>query len=147
MKKLFDFCKEQYLKYKEIINYLIFGVLTTLVNFVVYILLARFIHVNETISNAIAWIISVLFAYITNKIYVFNSKEKERKKIIKEITAFFGCRAFSGILDIGLFYLLVDIIKINDLIAKIFIAIIVVILNYIFSKVLIFKNNSKNINE
>ena len=89
MKKLFDFCKEQYLKYKEVINYLIFGVLTTLVNFVVYILLARFIHVNETISNAIAWIISVLFAYITNKIYVFNSKEKERKKIIKKITAFF----------------------------------------------------------
>ena len=149
MKIIFDFFKTQYLKYKEIINYLIFGVLTTLVNFVVYIIFARLLHTNETLSNAIAWIISVLFAYITNKIYVFDSKEKEFKKIIKEIIAFFGCRAFSGVVDIGSFYLLVDKLGVNDIIAKILIAVFVVILNYIFSKLLIFKksDNIENSNK
>ena len=147
MKNIFEFLKKQYLKYKEIINYLIFGVLTTIVNFVVYIIFARLLHTNETISNAIAWIISVLFAYITNKIYVFDSKEKKLNRIIKEIIAFFGCRAFSGAVDIGSFYLLVNKMGVNDIISKVLIAILVVILNYIFSKLLIFKKSNNKTNE
>ncbi|MEE0866236.1 MAG: GtrA family protein [Clostridia bacterium] len=136
---MLEILKKQYFKYKEIINYLIFGVLTTIVNFITYFVLVRILNSNETISNALAWIISVIFAYITNKIFVFNSKDKEMKIIIKELISFIGCRAFSGILDIGMFYILVNLYKINDIITKIIISILVVVLNYIFSKLLIFK--------
>lgn len=137
---MFEFCKKQYNKYKEIINYLVFGVLTTVVNFVVYIGLTKGINVNEVLANVIAWIVSVIFAYITNKIYVFESETKSIKEIIKEFISFVACRLFSGILDIGSFYLFVTILKVNDILAKVVVSVLVVILNYIFSKIFIFKN-------
>ena len=133
---MMEFCKKYYIKYKEIINYLFFGVLTTLVNFITYIVFSKIFKIDETVSNAIAWLVSVIFAYITNKIFVFNSTDK---KIIKEMIKFVGCRAFSGILDIVLFFIFVKLLKINDIIAKVVISVIVVILNYIFSKLWIFK--------
>lgn len=141
---MLEFCKKQYSKYKEIINYLIFGVLTTAVNFVVYILMTKAINVNEVLSNAIAWIVSVIFAYITNKIYVFESKTSNLKEIIKEFSSFVACRLFSGILDIGSFYLFVTILGWNDIISKVIISVLVVILNYVFSKIFIFKKKNKN---
>lgn len=139
---MFQFIKQQYLKYKEIINYLIFGVLTTLVNFIVYIILAKALSVDENISNVIAWIVSVAFAYITNKIYVFESKTQGVRAIVKEVFSFVGCRLFSGVVDIVSFGILVTGVKMNDIVAKIVIAILVVILNYIFSKLIIFKRNT-----
>lgn len=144
---MLEFCKKQYEKYKEIINYLIFGVLTTAVNFIVYILMTKLFNVNEVLSNAIAWIISVIFAYITNKIYVFESKTRGLKEIIKEFISFVTCRLFSGILDIGSFYLVVTILGWNDIISKVIISVLVVILNYVFSKIFIFKKkNNENEN-
>ena len=137
---MFEFCKKQYNKYKEIINYLVFGVLTTVVNFVVYIGLTKGINVDEVLANIIAWIVSVIFAYITNKIYVFESETKYIKEIIKEFISFVACRLFSGILDIGFFYLFVTILKVNDILAKVVVSVLVVILNYVFSKIFIFKN-------
>ena len=74
--------KEIYLKYKELINYLIFGGLTTIVNFICYYIFARMIGIDEVISSALSWFFSVLFAYITNKIFVFDSKTKGIKNII-----------------------------------------------------------------
>lgn len=130
--------KDLYLKYKEVVNYLIFGGLTTLVNFVVYFI-AKWIGIEEWISNTIAWVIAVAFAYITNKIFVFESKTKGKKEILKEFASFFTCRAFSGILDIGLFWLLVEKFEFNDIIIKIILQIVVILLNYIFSKLLVFK--------
>lgn len=130
--------KDLYLKYKEVVNYLIFGGLTTLVNFIVYFI-AKWIGIEEWISNSIAWIVAVIFAYITNKIFVFESKTTDKREILKEFTSFFSCRAFSGILDIGLFWLLVDRLKFNDIIVKIILQIVVILLNYIFSKLLVFK--------
>ena len=132
--------KELYLRYKEVVNYLIFGGLTTLVNFVVYFI-AKWVGIEEWVSNALAWVIAVVFAYITNKIFVFESKTTEKKEILKEISSFFACRAFSGILDIGLFWLLVEKFKFNEVIIKIIIQIIVILLNYIFSKLWVFKKN------
>ena len=129
---------ELYMSYKEVIYYLIFGGLTTLVNFIVYFTV-KWVGVEEWISNAISWIIAVVFAYITNKIFVFESKTTEKKEILKEFTSFFMCRAFSGILDIGLFWLLVEKFKFNDVIVKIILQIIVILLNYIFSKLWVFK--------
>jgi len=132
--------KDLYLKYKEVVNYLIFGGLTTLVNFIVYFI-AKWIGIEEWISNSIAWVIAVVFAYITNKIFVFESKTTEKKEILKEISSFFTCRAFSGVLDIGLFWLLVEKFEFNDIIIKIILQIIVILLNYIFSKLWVFKKN------
>lgn len=136
---MFEFCKKQYNKYKEVINYLIFGVLTTLVNFIVYIGLAKGLNVNEMLANIVAWILSVIFAYITNKLYVFESKTENLQQIIREFTSFVACRLFSGILDIVSFYIFVTILNINDILAKVIVSVVVVILNYVFSKIFIFK--------
>lgn len=117
--------------------YFIFGVLTTVVNFVVYLLFARFLNVNYLISNVLAWFFSVLFAYVTNRIWVFESKSSN---ILKEMSLFFGGRIFSGVVDTALMYLLIDILAVGDVISKIIIQVIVVILNYVISKIIVFKD-------
>ncbi len=137
--------KEIYLKYKELINYLIFGGLTTIVNFICYYIFARMIGIDEVISSALSWFFSVLFAYITNKMFVFESKTKGIKNLIRECISFFLARILSGILcDIGSFALMVKVFNINDIISKIITQVMVVIVNYIFSKFLVFKKKSKN---
>lgn len=121
---------------RELILYVIFGVLTTVVNFVVYFFFARLLGVNYIVSNILAWFFSVLFAYVTNRIWVFESKNTN---ILTEISLFFGGRIFSGVVDTGLLYLFVDILSLNDFISKLIIQVIVVILNYVFSKLIVFK--------
>lgn len=125
-----------YNKYKMIFWYLVFGVLTTVVNIVVYFLLREICNVNYLISNAFAWFFSVLFAYVTNRKYVFESQSRE---ILAEITKFFSSRLATGVLDMFLMWLLVSFTPINDLYIKIFVNVIVIILNYIFSKVFVFR--------
>ena len=120
---------------REFILYVIFGILTTLVNILVYFLFVN-LNVNYLISNILAWFFSVLFAYITNRIWVFESK---KENILKEASLFYGGRLFSGIVDTGLMYLFIDILLIGDLISKIIIQVIVVILNYVISKLIVFK--------
>lgn len=132
--KLFDLYK----KYKEIINYLIFGVLTTLISIITYALFAKVFHIDYLISNVLSWIIAVLFAYITNKIFVFESKSK---KNIKEITSFFFFRVVSLIMEMVILYIFVDMLHIDDLVTKIIAQIIVIVSNYVFSKLFIFKKN------
>ena len=129
---------------KKIINtqtilYVIFGILTTIVNLISYYFFSNIMSINYLISNMISWIISVLFAYITNKFYVFNSKDTSKDIIIKEFIKFVNCRLTSGIIEMILLFLLVDIIKVNDFISKLVIGVIVVILNFIFSKLFVFK--------
>lgn len=124
-------------KYKEIIMYLIFGVLTTGINILTYTLLTNLVHMNWKIGNIIAWILSVLFAYITNKKYVFNS---ENKNILKELVSFFSVRLVSFILDMALMLLLIDLMSINNTISKIIVQVVVIIVNYLFSKLWVFKN-------
>ena len=127
-----------YNKYKEVLLYLLFGGLTTIVNILTFYIFRK-LNVELYISNIIAWIISVLFAFITNKLFVFESKNKTKKENIKEITSFFGFRLLSLVFDMGSMFLLINILKINDLLSKIFANILVIILNYIFSKLFIFK--------
>jgi len=146
MKKIIEMIKELYKKYKEIINYLIFGGLTTLVNFISYFVFAKLLSVDEVISSILSWLIAVLFAYITNKLFVFESKNNEKKDIIKELISFFTCRIISGILcDVGTFALMVKVFHINDVFSKIVTQIMVVIVNYLFSKLIVFKR--KNLGE
>lgn len=135
--------KKLLLNYKEQILYIIFGVLTTVLNFLVYIIFTRVFEANFLISNAVAWFLAVIFAFITNKIYVFNSTDYNIKFIIKEFSEFTISRIFTGLLDIGLLYLFVSIIHMNDLISKIIIGIIITILNYVISKMYVFKGGKK----
>lgn len=121
---------------KELFAYLVFGVLTTLVNFVVYIFFTKICGVNYVISNILAWFLSVLFAYITNRIWVFESKNSN---VLKECMLFYSGRLFSGILDTGLMVLFIEIFTMGDLISKVIIQIIVIIINYVFSKWIVFK--------
>lgn len=127
-------------EYKETISYLIFGILSTIVNIATYVFFSRIIKINFMISNIIAWFVAVIFAYITNKFFVFESKNINIKFILKEITSFMSLRILSGLTELILMYIMINIMLINDFIVKIITNIVVVILNFIFSKLIIFKN-------
>ncbi len=124
-------------KYKSIIMYLIFGVLTTVVNIVLYYIFQDILSIQYLISTIIAWIGAVVFAFITNKYLVFNSKENNN--FIKELSYFVLFRLLTLVFDLIIMYLLVDIMNIDDLLSKIVANVVVVVLNYIFSKLFIFK--------
>lgn len=126
-------------KYKQTILYLIFGVLSTIVNIVTYAVCTRNLNIEFLISNWIAWIVAVLFAYITNKFFVFESKKTNIKFLIKEFSSFVSCRILSGITEMILMYIMISLMSLNDFIVKIITNIVVVILNFIFSKLIIFK--------
>lgn len=127
-----------YHKYKEVLLYLFFGGCTTLVNILAFMII-RLFGVEIYVSNALAWFISVVFAFVTNKLFVFESKGIGIKKSIKECLYFFGCRILSLVFDMGLMYLMIDILSINELASKIVSNIFVIIINYVFSKLIIFK--------
>ncbi|WP_304340767.1 GtrA family protein [Metaclostridioides mangenotii] len=129
-------------KYKEVLLYLFFGVLTTIVSVVSFYISSEILEIHYLISNVISWIFAVGFAYVTNRIWVFKSKTKEIKTILKEIFTFVNCRLLSGIIDMITMFILVDIFITDNLYAKIFTQVIVVILNYIFSKLIVFKDNN-----
>lgn len=126
-------------KYKDVILYLIFGVLTTIVNIVVYWLMAHPFDFGVMPSTITAWIVSVLFAYITNRTWVFQSSAKDVEEIIKEIISFVGCRLATGVLDWVCMFVFVDILHINDLLIKCAANVLVIVLNYVASKLLIFR--------
>ena len=137
MKKIW----EQYKKHEEIINYLIVGVRTTVVSFIAYVAATRtFLDPNNPvqlqIANIIKWVVGVSFAYVTNRIFVFKSKEKN---ILKEITAFTSSRVLTLFLDMGVMWLLVTKIGINDIIANTISIVLVTVGNYILSKLFVFK--------
>lgn len=129
-----------YNQFKEQILYIVFGVLTTAINIIAFFACSRLINLGLIPSNIIAWILSVLFAFVTNKIYVFNSKNYNFSVVLRELIDFVISRGATGILDLGLMYLFVSVIGIEDMISKIVINIIVIILNYILSKLYVFKN-------
>lgn len=135
--------KGLYLNYKEIINYLFFGVLATIVNFVSYFIFARVLKIDEVIGSGLSWFVSVLFAYATNKIFVFDSKTETKKELLKECTSFFLARIVSGITcDVGTFALMVKVFHINDIFSKIVTQVMVVIVNYVFSKFVVFRKTN-----
>ena len=131
--------KELIKKYKFIILYGIFGVLTTVINIGVYGVLYSGLGVSNVISNVIAWVISVLFAFITNKLWVFESKSFNFKLFVKELGSFTVCRVATGVLDLGIMFVGVDLLKGPAIILKIASNIIVIILNYVMSKIFVFK--------
>ena len=132
--------KKIYSKYKSLILYMFFGICTTAVNIVSFWLMAHLLNFGTVFSSIVAWIASVIFAYLTNRRWVFGSKVRGARSIFLEVYSFFACRFATGVLDCFLMFLFVDIFGLNDIIIKILSNIIVIILNYIASKIFIFKN-------
>ncbi|WP_177186207.1 GtrA family protein [Pisciglobus halotolerans] len=126
-------------KYEEAISYLVFGGLTTVVNIVAFFLLDTVLNMQYLVANLIAIIVSILFAFFTNKRYVFKSKSETLRDWLKEFLLFVGFRAVSGVFDMLSMWVLVDFLQIDTNISKILTQFIVVVLNYFFSKFFIFK--------
>ena len=127
------------IQYKDVLLYLFFGALTTLVNFLVYAPLYYWCGCSATIANIIAWIVAVIFAFLTNKPFVFKSNDWSVKTVFPELGKFVGCRIGSGLFETSFLALTVDLLVWNGLIMKIIASVVVVILNYIGSKMLVFK--------
>lgn len=126
----------------EIIKYLFFGALTVFINIFAYGILTDFLGCSLVVSNTLAWVFAVIFAFITNKLYVFNSKNENTKELLKEASSFFIFRLISYFIDMGLMFALVAKIGVNDIVAKVVINVIVIIFNYVASKVFIFKKKT-----
>lgn len=122
---------------KETFLYLIFGILTTIINIVSFFLFNKLF--DYKLSNIIAFILAIIFAYITNKKYVFESKKEEKTEIIKEFIFFIGSRLFTFVLDMLLMVLFIEGLFVNVLVSKVIVNVVVIILNYILSKKLVFK--------
>lgn len=133
-----------YNKYSEILWYGFFGVLTTLINIISFALLDK-TGLNVYFSNFLAWFFSVIFAFVTNKLFVFNSKDFTFKVFFKELVSFFFFRIVSLGIDMAGMYVCLEAIKLNKLISKIVVNVIVIIANYVFSKLFIFKKKSSEV--
>lgn len=142
----------------EVLMYLIFGVLTTVVNFVVFWLCGK---INDSekvlftvgsfsltwlyVANSLAWICAVLFAFVTNKLFVFESKEKQVSSVARELISFFGARILSFVLfDWAMFALFVEVFHMNEYVAKIIYSVCVIIFNYVASKLVVFRKKKTN---
>ncbi len=139
MKKLLDIYK----KYEEIINYLIVGGLTTVVSLVVYYgLVLTVLDPNQAVqlqvANVVSWVAAVAFAFITNRKFVFKSKNKNVKK---EMASFVSSRVLTLLMDMGIMFLTVTVLKMNDKIAKLISQVVITIANYILSKLFVFKKS------
>ena len=126
-------------KHWDILSYLFFGGLTTVVNYLVYLPCYNLLNLSAAVSNAIAWAVAVAFAYLTNKPFVFRSHDWSVKTVIPELTKFVTCRIGSGLLETGILFLCVDLLAWNGNVWKLITSVLVVILNYIASKLLVFK--------
>lgn len=126
-------------KSKPIILYGIFGILTTLVNVAVYYLFYKRMELSNLTSTVIAWFFAVLFAFVTNKAFVFESKSWKYQMIIPEVFKFFGCRIGTGVIELGMMAFFVDLLHFSGTIMKLITNLIVIVLNYVLSKLVIFR--------
>lgn len=138
MKKIVAFCRGMLTKYREQILYLIFGVLTTLVDFAVSYLL-YYLEWNVHLADTAAWIAAVLFAYVTNRKWVFESRRTGFFPICAELAAFAGGRVFTFFLQEGLVWVFYDTLEWNKYLVRVPVAVLVVILNYVIGKLLVFR--------
>lgn len=126
-------------KYWDILTYLFFGVLTTAVNYLVYLPCYNLLGWSAGFSNILAWIVAVAFAFVTNKPFVFKSYDWSWNVVWPELTKFVGCRIGSGVLETGILLVCVDMLAWNGNVMKLITAVLVIVFNYIGSKFLVFK--------
>lgn len=131
-------------KYQDMILYVFFGALATLVNTASYYLCYNIIGMSNVPSVIIAWLLAVVFAFFTNKLWVFKSKSFAPDVLKHEIPTFFGARLLTGLLDLGIMYLAVDVLHGNGTVWKLISNILVIILNYVASKLIIFKKKDES---
>ncbi|UQS84354.1 GtrA family protein [Bombilactobacillus thymidiniphilus] len=127
-------------QYWEVISYLIFGGLTTVINLGVFTFLYTWGHYcGVQVANLIAWVLSVLFAYITNKLYVFDSRQSSKQDALRELGSFFFFRVASYLLDVAILAIGISWLHMNSFLVKVLDNVLVVVVNYIFSKLIIFR--------
>lgn len=131
--------KKLLVKYQDIISYLFFGVLTTVVNYLVYLPCYNLLGLSGSASNVIAWVFAVAFAYLTNKPFVFKSNDWSKQTVIPELSKFIGSRVFSGALETAIIFVTVDVLAFDGVIMKLVTSVLVVIVNYVASKLVVFK--------
>ncbi|MCQ2529508.1 MAG: GtrA family protein [Saccharofermentans sp.] len=137
-----EFIKKMYLKYKELINYAVFGVLTTVVNYIAFWFFSSVVVLSSTSTvpaNIVAWIVSCTFAFITNRLWVFDSQEKSKKGIIREAVSFYISRLATLGVETLIMFVFADVLGFNKYIVKLVANVIVIILNYILSKLVVFR--------
>lgn len=129
-----------YKKYKEVLLYLFFGGLTTVISIGSYAFFDVSMHMDPMVANIFSWILAVLFAYVTNRIWVFENIAKDVKGIIQEMISFFGGRVATLLMEEAVLYVGIKILFMNSIIVKVFAQVLVVIANYIISKLFVFKS-------
>ena len=127
-------------KYYDILSYLFFGVLTTVVNYLIYLPCYNIWGLSASVSNVIAWVGAVAFAYLTNKPFVFKSRDWSAKTVIPELTKFVGCRLGSGAMETAIIFVSVDCLGWDGNVMKLVTSILVIIVNYLASKLVVFRN-------
>lgn len=131
--------KKLLVKYQDIISYLFFGVLTTVVNYLVYLPCYNLLGLSASVSNVIAWAFAVAFAYLTNKPFVFKSNDWSKQTVIPELAKFVGSRVFSGAMETVIIFVTVDLLAWDGNIMKLVTSVLVVIINYVASKLVVFR--------
>lgn len=132
-------------KYRSIILYIVFGALTTLINTTAYWICFDVLGIPNVPSTIIAWVLAVSFAFVTNKLWVFDSKSWDAGTLKHEVPTFFGARMLTGLLDVGIMYVTVDVMGWNGMVWKLVSNVIVIILNYITSKLVIFNKKEESV--
>ena len=138
MKKL----RALFVRYYDVISYLFFGGLTTVINYLVYIPCYNWWGISSSVSNIIAWVVAVAFAFLTNKPFVFKSHDWSAKILWPELMKFVGCRIGSGVIETVILLITVDILRWNGNWMKLITSVLVVILNYFGSKFLVFRQKA-----
>ncbi|MBQ9743597.1 MAG: GtrA family protein [Clostridia bacterium] len=140
MKKLYNKAMELYRKYKEIFWYLVVGGLTTVVSYGTYALFYSLFSLNATLSETLSWVCAVLFAYPTNKLLVF---ENHSKNILLEFSSFVASRVATGAFGVAFMWLFVDMLLCNGYLMKAISSIVILVLNYVFSKLITFRKKKE----
>ena len=143
IKKMWDFGWGMYKKHEEGINYLIFGFLAFVLNYILYFIFADTIVMHYMAATVLSWLLTVVFAYWTNRTFVFKSQNKGTTSLVREFLSFIGARVATEVLEIVLMYVMVTLLSINDKISKLVCQTIVILANYVLSKIWIFKDTSK----
>lgn len=125
--------------YKDIFWYCFFGGLTTVVNIAIFYLFNDVVGLHYMVANIIAWVVAVLFAYITNRTWVFKSKVCGSKAIFKELMLFIWFRVLSLVMEMVILFIMIDLLGVSEMITKLVTQVVVIIANYVFSKWIIFK--------
>ena len=136
-----DKLKALFEKYYDLITYVFFGGLTTVVNYLVYLPCYNILGLNASLSNVISWVVAVAFAFLTNKPFVFRSHDWSAKVVWPELVKFVGCRIGSGAVETAILLLTVDVLGWNGNVWKLITSVLVVILNYVASKLIVFRKS------